>query len=319
MLEYKYITKTRYRKDLYVKMKRNMKTKKALLLSAFILIAILALTALTVSASVSDTAQDFIYMVYYMESETDLNTQKMYLDNADILWDMYVSEGGSPEDEGVAESYESYISQKASIEAKIALCDEFIEYVTLASEATGYPEKRENLDKADALLDKIDKNYEGVNSAYSLFSSLCNELQEPEKICEQYIEAAAKAAAGKTCSEVRSFIQEAKIIKALITIPDYTGLEEANENIKNAELFLAERALEAAPFILAVRNITSAESIPAGVMAAYKELEGIDETADGVYTALSDLEKIEADYNEMVEEANNIAKEANGFIFILIP
>ncbi len=304
-------------------MKRKMKFNRHILLTVLIVAFLASVITVAAFAAAADTAQQFVAFVGYLENAEDINMQQLYLESIDAIWGTYVSEGGTSEDEAVAESYQKYLTIQAAVETKISVCNEFIDYVNAANSATGYPEKKEKLENAKALLDQIDMEYEGVSSAYSLYNSIVYQLQEPEETCQRYIEEAAAAAEaaklGKTCYEVKQLISKAKVTKQLIKIQDYPGLSEADENIREAERYISDKALEAAPFVLAVRNISSASSIPEGVMAAYNALVGIDETADGVYAAISDLEKIESDYNAEVKEANDIANEAGSFMFILFP
>ncbi len=296
------------------------KSQKTFRLISVILAVTLALAALTITifAAIEETAQSFIEAVELIESTTNLEEQETYLELAENLWQVYTDEGGSSEDEIIAEHYEKYMDSKEIIEQKVAYCIEFIQYVEAANEAEDYPTIKANLIKAEELINKIDSDYVGVQSAKTTYSNLCKTLSEPEGLCEMYIEKAAAAAEANTYYDANYILTEAKRLKANITIEDYPGLDEADENIKKTEKFLAARLLEAAPFIIAVRNISLAENVPAGVMAAYEALKGIDQTTDGVSSALSDLKKTEKEYNQKAQIANEAASEAESVVFAFI-
>ena len=95
-------------------------------------------------------------------------------------------------------------------------------------------------------------------------------------------------------------------------------MSAASAKIANVEAELAAILFEASDFLVAVREIALAESVPAGILAAYAALEGVDKTADGVDIAIKELENYEKEYNAKVEAANDLAKNSALLIFGII-
>ena len=139
-------------------------------------------------------------------------------------------------------------------------------------------------------------------------------------MCRGYINAAKAAREATTYGEAAQHYNTALTYRALITIEDYPGLDEAEENLIIADAFMSERLKNAQNFILAVKNVSKAESVPKGIAEAYEifERDGVDETAEGAASAMSELQMLEATYNRNVKRANDSANEINSFLFSFI-
>ena len=83
-------------------------------------------------------------------------------------------------------------------------------------------------------------------------------------------------------------------------------MDEAEENLDLAQLFMVECSLKANSFILAVQAIGEGEDgIRADILAALALYSGIDATTDGVSGAKASLDsKIKA-YNNALKAANS--------------
>ena len=283
------------------------------------LATLLGAFALTVNAALSDNAAEFISAVNAIDSATTLKAKENALAKADNAFDKYVNAGGSANDPSVASAYESYVEKKATIEASIKNCLDFIEYVGIALDTNStFPVKKENIDKAAELIDKIDLEYETVALYKNYYTTLCAELDEPIRICEMFIAYAKAAAEATTYEEANRNKKNAEAAKGQITIPDYPGLDEAEANLNIAASTMAFAVLNAKPFIDAVRNVNKADTIPLGVKNAYAVYETIDKTAEGVSTALNNLKKIERDYNKSAKSANDIINETTAISFAIL-
>lgn len=294
---------------------RNNKTI-SLFLALTLLFGVFSFAAF---AAISDAANAFINAVAAIENAKTLESEEAALSAAANALSAYVDAGGSETDAEISEAHAKYLTLKEDIEKRVGYCLDFIEFVNMAlDENEAFSVRKENIDKAEELYDKVDPEYKTVSSYQKYYSSLISELDEPIIICETFIAAAKAAAESKTYGEAKRNIRTAEAAKALITIHDYPGLEEAEKNIDTALSMMAMAVYEATPFIQAVKNINKADSIPAGVLAAYAELEGIDQTAEGVYAALTNLKRIENDYNEAAEGGNIVIDEITAITFGIV-
>lgn len=303
------------------------KTKKSFALISTLLVAVLLFSALSVSvfASLEQTAESFNQTVAQIGVTDGLYEKGLYLQAADALWATYVSEGGSAEDAAVADSYASYIEIKASIEEAVAACGSFIFYVNEAAIAEDYATLKANMSEAAKLIDSVDSSYEGVDVAKQTYLNISFDMAKAEQICEDYILLALQAKESAVYSERKTLCASAKKTREASLLEEYPGIldsypgiAEADENVAEAEAMLATALLDAAPFLIAVRNIPQAKSVPAGVAAAYEALEGIDKTTDGVPAAITEFKNIEKNYDGKVELANGMVDEALALMFGII-
>ncbi|MBQ3016249.1 MAG: hypothetical protein IJD79_05670 [Clostridia bacterium] len=296
------------------------KTRITKLLSlALALSLIFGLLSFTASASLTDTATAFSDAVADIKNADSLEAREIKLAEATEALGAYITAGGTEADAEIADAYADYLEEKTDIETKVGYCLDFIDYVSAATDVNNtYPVKRENLDKAEALIDIIDKDYKTVASYVAHYNNTVAELYEPVLICEAFIKYAKLAAEATTYEEASSNLKTAEAAKQQISIPDYPGIDEAEANLDIARATMSMAVLKATPFIQAVRNINKAESVPIGVQAAYAALEGVDETAEGVPTALNNLKKAERNYNKSAEDGNEAMNELATLAFGLI-
>jgi hypothetical protein len=254
-----------------------------------------------------------------MKNADSLEKRENKLAEATAALNAYLTSGGTEADAEIADAYADYLEEKTDIETNVGYCLDFIDYVSAATDVNNtYPVKKENLDKAEALLDKIDTEYKTVAAYVTYYNNTVAELYEPVLVCEAFLKYAKLAAEATTYEEARSNLKNAEAAKQQITIPDYPGIEEAEANLDIARATMSMAVLKATPFIQAVRNINKAESVPIGVMAAYAALEGIDQTADGVATALGNLKRAEKNYNNSAEDGNEALNELAALAFGLV-
>ena len=289
--------------------------KKSLKLIAFILSIAFLFGVLALAIHASEASENFIETVEAMKAASSLDAKDELLLYAEEYLDEYLSEGGSTEDEQIAEYYLDYLTLKEEIDAEVALCIEFIDYVEAAENALGYPALKANMIAAEELLSKIDNSYSQVSGFVNSFNTMKFDLAQNEKVCEYYIEAGEQAKAAKTYAEAKAAVEYGSIVEKNIEIFDYPGLEEARAALTDASELMSTLALEAAEFILAVSNIGKIGSIPEGVIAAYAVYETIDPTAPDVSASLDKLRSIERNYNKSATEANATVDDINGFIF----
>ncbi len=296
------------------------KTRITKLLSlTLVLSLIFGLFSFTASASLTDNATAFSEAVEAMRNANSLEARETKLAEATDALTAYITAGGTEADAEIAAAYATYLEEKTDIETKVGYCLDFIDFVSAATNVDNtYPVKKENLEKAEALLDKIDTEYKTVAYYVTYYNNTTADLYEPVLVCETFIKYAKLAAEATTYEEASSNLKTAEVAKQQIVIPDYPGLEEAEANLDIARATMSMAILKATPFIQAVRNINKAESIPIGVKAAYAALEGIDETAEGVSTALNNLKKAERDYNKSAEEGNEALNELAALAFGLV-
>lgn len=295
------------------------KTNKRILSLSLVIALIFGLLSFTVSAALTDSASLFNNAVAEIESAATLRAKELKLQEADAALEAYTGDGGSVTDPDISDAYAKYSVLKEDITEKVGFCIEFINCVSIALEETcPYVDKRASLDRATELLDKIDMNYESVSSYKESYDTICAELVEPVEICEAFIAFAEAAANSTTYAEAKRNIRDAEAAKNQITILDFPGLEEAEENLAAANLIMSMAILKAKPFIQAVRDIYKAESIPLGVEAAYAALEGVDRTAEGVSTAMDNLKKIEGGYNKSVKAGNDTVNELMLMAFAIL-
>ncbi len=298
---------------------KNKSLPGKLVALSLVLALVFSVFSFTVFASISDILSEFVNAVSNVEKATTLKSKELEINKASELLDAYILAGGRETDEEISEAYEKYLALKEDIKRRVGYCLEFIECVNAAlDENASFVVKKENLDRAEELSDKVDPEYKTVSSYQKYYSSLKSELEEPIAICETFIAYAKAAAESTTYSETKRNVKTAEAAKALITIPDYPGLEEAEANLDIAVSAMAMAVYEATPFIQAVKNINKAESVSVGVIQAYAALEGIDQTAEGVYGALTNLKRIEKDYNDAADAANGLVDEITLLTFGII-
>ena len=291
------------------------------IISALVLVSLL-LTVCTLSVSAQgDPLSAFIRAVESIDTALTLTEKEEYLTAATEHLTAYLEDGGDTTDAEAASAYGKYLSYKEDIEATVEYCVQFMEYVDLAVYGEGsFTETMEYLAEAEALLDKIDESYIGVAGAKADYSALCSELYGPIEVCKSYIAAALAAAEATNYGDAAENYNKALTYRALITIEDYPGLAEAEENLAIADVFMSERLLAAQNFIIAVKNISKSESVPKGIEEAYAifERDNVDETAEGASSAMSELKMLEATYNRNVNRANKDVDEMNLLLFWFI-
>lgn len=284
----------------------------SLALAFSIIFGIFSLTAF----AIADDAYEFINAVANIENANSLTEEEERLALATDLLESYLDAGGNESDEQISSAYADYLVLKADIEARIGYCLEFIEYVNAALDANAsYTVKKENLAKAEALLEKIDMDYATTADYNRYYAEVVEQLKIPEKICEDFIKAAKAAAESTTYAEAKKNLRVAEDAKALITLPDYPGLDEAEINLDIAASIMAMAVYNATEFIQAVRNINKAKSVPIGVLEAYAKLDGVDTTAEGVSTALNNLKNTEKKYNTAAKTGNDTIDELTAITF----
>jgi hypothetical protein len=277
-------------------------------------------------ATLEENAVVFNQYVAQISATQSLYEKSAYLAAAEEILSAYIEEGGTVEDEAIAEAYTEYISIKDVIETAVEASENFIYYVGEASTANDYASMREALDNAAAAIDGADDSYDGVAYSRAMYNNTRAKISEAERLCDSYIESASKIPDSKNHGDMQYKVDSAKKLreaKLFAEFPgildEYEGVAEADEIIANAEAKLAQDLLDAAPFLVAVREIGQAESIPLGIKAAEAALEGIDKTIAGVPEAMNDLNTIKGSYNSKVKNANKLSDQAFSIILGLLP
>ena len=287
----------------------------ALITCAVIALSVIATPA---AAAASDDWAAFVESVGAVKNALTLDEKYDCLLAAEESLNAYTEGGGVPDAEGEAIIAE-YQALKAEVETSIAYCEEFIEYVELAFTYDGisFTDMMENLEKAEALLDLVDPTYTGITGFKNDYSALVFKYREPIEICESFIRYASLAANAETYEEAATNYARANECKANITILDFPGLEEAEENLKAANAFMSERLLGAKDFIEAVANIGKAENLAKAIEDAYAiiERDTVDITAEGASAAYEELSSLKFKYDRDVTRANNAVDDAIEFIF----
>jgi hypothetical protein len=287
---------------------------------ALITCAVIALSIIVtpVSAAASDDWAAFVESVGAVKNALTLDEKYECLLSAEESLNAYTTGGGVPDAEGETIIAE-YRALKEEVEASIARCEEFIEYVELALTYDGvsFVDMMENLEKAEALLDLIDTTYTGITGFKNDYSALIFAYKEPIEICESFIRYASLAANAETYEEASLNYARANDCKSNITILDYPGLDEAEENLKVANAFMSERLLRAKDFIEAVANIGKAENLAKAIEDAYAiiERDNVDVTAEGASAAYEELSSLKFKYDRDVTRSNKAVDDAIQFIF----
>jgi len=289
---------------------------------SLLLVSALLFGALVILAYAADAESlgNFAASVTQIERKSKLKDKIKWRNEAEKYLAAYIASGGSVTDADISASYERFIEQKEEIEEKIGFCDEFVSTVTefLSSEELTYTEISSYTTVADALLDKIDKDYVGVK--LDEYNNLKGEIQEKTDACDVYINYAKAAADAKTYADISANYDSALLAKKNVEYEDYPGLSEADENLDEAIKVMAAKRLDSMDFVAAVENIPKAKSIPAGIAAARAVLESksIDLTEEKASGALTTLELHERSYTRKVNQANALVDKINSFIFGLM-
>ncbi len=283
---------------------------------ALILTVVSSFLLIAFAAYAADGADDFISAVDAIADSTGLLNKKEAIDYAEAKLEAYESAGGSRNDVAVKSYYDIFAEEKVSNATTIAACDSFISYIEQAMlyhMEDMYPETRENLDEAIKLLDSIPTTDPYVSASYGDYKSICDELEQPERYCKEYIETVNQALAATTYEDAAKLLKSAREYKVLIDqtgISGYKGMAEADASIEDVEAFLTSKIVAARPFISAVKALARDDF--AGILAAYALLDDIDETTEGVDVMVNKLDTYTDDYNDAVEEANAMMEEALG-------
>ena len=303
-------------------------TKKIRTLSFSLLIAVIlfAVASIGAFATLEENAAMFNLYVAQISMTQSLYEKNAYLMAADEVLAAYIDDGGTVDDEAINKSYTEYLSIKDTIELAVEASENFIYYVGESTTAIDYAAMREALDLAAEFVDSADDSYDGVSGAKAIYKNTLAKLSEVERLCDDYITAANRISDSKNHGDMQYKVDSAKNLKGAKLFAEfpgilnvYEGVAEADAIVSEAEAKLAQDLLDAAPFLIAVRNIGQAESIPLGIKAAEEALVGIDRTIAGVPDAMNDLASIKGSYNVKVKNANNITDEAFIIILGLIP
>ena len=300
-----------------------MKNRFKIKASAVILAITLLFGCFAVTAFARDTASEFISAVNAISTANGLENEENALLNAESVLEVHLALGGSTEDDAIKETYLNYLILKADIEERVGYCVEYAELVDILSQTElTYSEAAAYIARLKQLEPLTDSSYTGMEDLYEQLFVVEVEMRAPILTCEAYIETCLSAANAKTYEEAYTLTKRAKMIDGQIATVDgnisyldYPGLTEARANLETAERFMQFRLIEASDFLIAVRNINKAVSIPAGIANAYAKLEGIDQTTDGVPSALETLKNMERNYNKSAEYANDRIAEINSMIF----
>ena len=292
-------------------------------ISAVILALATLFGCFAVTALANDTAQQFITAVAAIESAATPEEKEDALAAAEGVLNAHIALGGSTEDESIASAYAKYLELKAKIEVRVGYYNEYSELLDIATQTElTYTEFAAHYARLKELEELIGMSYRDMQELSELLFAAEVETREPIRSCLAYIDACKNAAAATTYEDAFNYTRRAKMIEeqikkadGLISFMDYPGIAEGKDDLAKAERLMQIRLIEATPFIIAVRNINKAESIPLGVAAAYEALEGIDRTTEGVGSALETLEQTESSYNDSASYANERIEELNSMLF----
>ncbi len=300
---------------------RNCNTSRRILAVFLALAALVGCFAVTAFAT--DTAEEFVTAVAAIEAAVTPEAKEEALSAAEGVLAAHIALGGSTEDAAIAEAYEKYLTLKADIEVRVEYYNEYTELLDIVTQTEiTYTEFTAHHARLKELEELIGLGYRNMAELSNQLFSAEVDTRSPILTCKAYIQACLDAANSTTYEDAYTYTKRAKMIEdqikdidGNISYLDYPELEDGRKNIEKAERFMQMRLIEATPFILAVRNINKAESIPAGVAAAYAALEGIDQTTDGVPSAMETLAQIENNYNNSASYANARVEEINSMLF----
>lgn len=295
------------------------KTKKIIpiLLTALMLIGVIVLTAFATTPYAS-----FEAVVDDIKNATSLTEKEQLLESADAQWDAYLDSVGGQPDAAAIEAYASYESMKEQILQIAEKCTEFIGYVTEAENGwlgVDYELTKASLNAAGALIDEIDMSYEGISSAKTRYDSVLKEVEDCEKPYRLYIQAIEAALAADNYKAMKQAMNEVatreKEISALsIKLPTYPGYGQAVAAKAEIADEMAAIMENAAAFINAVQLING-DNIKAGIAEAYELYDAIDQTADGVSAAKSQLDSLNKTYGGAVIESSEAIDDMSKLIF----
>jgi len=261
-------------------------------------------------------AEAFCNAVSELESKTEIEEQAVALIAADAaLADYLAISGNKKTDAAIADKYEALVSIKNEM---------FVYYVGEASDAhfdEDYPTTRLNLDLAGAILITLEMSELTViaTSYHDEYTSIVEELREPEELSAAYISRANAAKTAPNFAEAKKNYDAAKLTEKNLSLEGYPGIEEAKALLDEVQIYLADCTVGAAGFLAAVDNVYSAGNFFQGVAAAYAAYEALpDTTVTGVYEAKENLDLMVSRHNDSVENANDMAKDMNSVIYGLI-
>ena len=289
---------------------------------AGVLVSALLVAALSVFSFAADFAVVFGNYVAAIDDTKSLDEKIEYIDGAKAALTAYINAGGSETDAAVAENYARFLLQQGEIEAEILLCYEFINIVNAIWEpGLSYDELLGYITDASELLEQIeDKSYSAISSYVSNFKSEKISFESKVEVCETYVGYAKAAAEAATYADSKQNIDAALLVKSNIEFLDYPLLDQAEQYIETARAIMYQKNIDADVFVKAVKNIGNAESIPAGIKAAYAVLEeyDIDVTADGADEAMRTLKTHELSYNRKVVQSNDVQEQTAEFVFDIL-
>ncbi len=285
-------------------------------LAALVLALALALGACAITVLAAGEAQAFVSAVGVLEgydTETELEEKHEALLLADEALEAYLAiDGNTVNDSAVSSAYKRLTAVKTEM---------FVKYVDMAyeyNEDDDYPNTRKYLDRADALVDDIDRNDKNASALVMTFTRLEGELKDPESTCASFILRVNEAKAAKSFAEIKSKYEAALYLDDEITLVGYEGVEEARAALEDIETYIIEAIISAADFITAVDNIYSEESVSVGVKKAKAAYSGLDPTIDGVPEAKERLDFIIRSHSKAATAGNNVAKETSMLVYSLV-
>lgn len=209
--------------------------------------------------------------------------------------------------EGITEALATYTSTKASVEATVEKCNQFLEYIDTVSilEEDDYLGIKAALDAAKALLPDIDLTYYGVQGAYEIYNEAQSLIGEKEYYTRDWINSVREMDALTVYKYKRASYETLQLTaRNELFLPDYADVPAALELMAAAEEYFRACISAGNAFIRAVDDIESADSVGEGLINAYAKCKGVDKTVDGVSSAYSTFKSTLDDYNDVIEQMN---------------
>lgn len=264
----------------------------------------LALAELAAVEALAERAEAFIAAVESFALCSNLIDKERVLENA-------TSTKFSDESyDGIADALAAYNAMLEEVEAKIAKCNEFIEYVDEITilEEDDYLGIRAALDAAAAVLKEIDMSYHGVSGAYTLYNEFLSAIGEKEYYTRDWVNSV------KALKELPSYKYKRSGYEAVMLsmknesfLPDYPAVAEAMQVLAEVEEYFRSCISAGNAFIRAVDDIKNAPTVGDGLINAYSKYKGVDKTVDGVSSAY-------ATFDSMLDEYNDVVKQLNAWI-----
>ena len=169
-------------------------------------------------------------------------------------------------------------------------------------EKDDYLALRAALDEAEGYIELIDNTYDGVRGAKANYEALAGEIRVKEIYTEDFLTEAERL---KTKTEYKTYLADYTTAKSYLAderfLSEYPGVDDAMLVLSDADLYIKDCLNRANVFITAVSRFSSSNTIAKDLIKAYRALDGVDMTVNGVSTAKSAFDSTLKAYNDIAE------------------